>query len=67
METAAARVEPEILDAIQTARGRVPIEEFRLLVNECQGCQIAADLPATEEYNVVVRQHIRTAHGDLVV
>lgn len=66
MDTAAARIEPEILDALQVARGRVPIEQFRLLP-DCPTCNIFADGPATPTTNAQLRDHIQKDHGDLVI
>lgn len=66
MDTAAARVEPEILDAIQVAQGRVPIGEFRLLP-DCATCNRFADGPATPATNADLRDHVRSDHGDLVI
>jgi hypothetical protein len=66
METAAARVEPEILDAVQIARGKVPISEFRLLP-DCVTCNRFADGPATPQSNSELQGHIRTDHADLVI
>lgn len=66
METAAARVEPESLDAIQVARGKVPISEFRLLP-DCATCNHFADSPATPQSNSELQNHVRTDHADLVI
>lgn len=66
MDAATARVEPEIHDAIQVARGRVPLEEFRL-VPDCMTCMDFAALPATVETNADLRHHIRAEHADLVI
>lgn len=66
MDTAAARVDPEILDSIQVAVGRVPIEQFRLLP-DCDACNRFADGPATPQTNAELRGHIRTDHADLVI
>jgi hypothetical protein len=66
MDTAAARVDPEILDAIQIARGKVPLSEFRLLP-DCATCNHFADGPPTSQSNSELQDHIRTDHADLVI
>lgn len=65
MDTATARVEPEILDLLQTAQP-VPVEQFRLLP-DCDICNLLADQPATAEWNRTIRAHIRIDHRDLVI
>lgn len=66
MDHATATATPEILDAIQVARGRVPINEFRLLP-DCPACNRFADSPATPATNADLRDHVRSDHGDLVI
>lgn len=65
MDTTAARIEPEILDALQTLQP-VPIKDFRLLPN-CIPCQDYALAPATPAFNAAIRDHILRAHRDLVI
>lgn len=61
MKIAAARVDDETLEAIQVARGRVPIEEFRLRL-DCDRCNELADQPIT---NIpAVYQHIADGHSE---
>jgi hypothetical protein len=66
MEAAAARVDPETFDAIQIARGKVPLSEFRLLP-DCVTCNRFADGPATAQSNSELQNHVRTDHADLVI
>jgi hypothetical protein len=66
MDTATARLTPLELDLIQVAKGRVPIEEFRLLTC-CSTCQYFERVPATPDNNEDLRGHIRTDHADLIL
>ena len=66
MRTTEARVTDSELDAIQLARGRVPVEEFRLR-NDCAICLWLMDRPATPEANDMIRAHILEEHRDEVV
>lgn len=66
MKTTEARVTPEELDAIQTARGRVPLAEFRLK-SDCAYCLWLADLPANGESLIEARSHVLDEHRDEVV
>lgn len=63
MKTEEARVTPEELDAIQTARGRVPLQEFRLK-DDCAYCLWLMELPANGESILEVRRHIVEEHRD---
>lgn len=65
MDTATARVEPEILDLLQTIQP-VRLDLFRLL-SDCDDCQRLAALPATPEVNDEIRGHIVRSHRDLVI
>lgn len=65
MDTATARVEPEILDALQTLQP-VPIDEFRLLP-DCGTCDFLAAQPATRRWTAWIRLHARIDHRDLVI
>lgn len=67
MDTAAARLDPETLDAVQVVRGRVPIEEFRLLVDECYPCKVFSISPVTLSMNELLRDHIRNDHADRIL
>lgn len=63
MNTTEARVTPEELDAIQLARGRVPLSEFRLK-KDCAYCLWLADLPANMDSILEARAHILDEHAD---
>lgn len=66
MDPVTARIEPETLDALQTARFPVPLREFRLLP-DCGTCRGYFDVPATPFNNARLRQHIVVDHSDLVI
>ena len=66
MQTAEARVTPDMLDAIQVARGPVPLAEFRLR-NDCAMCLFLADLPATDDVNQAIRLHALDEHPEAVL
>lgn len=65
MLTTEARVTSEQLDAIQEARGRVPILEFRLR-SDCAMCLFLMEQPATFGWNARIRSHILDEHRDEV-
>lgn len=66
MRTVEARVTSEELDAIQEARGRVPLSEFRLK-NDCAYCLWLASLPANGESIMEARAHVLDEHADEVI
>jgi hypothetical protein len=66
MRTVEARLTPEELDAVQEARGRVPLAEFRLK-KDCAYCLWLADLPANGESIIEARRHVLDEHADEVL
>lgn len=61
MKPVEARVDDETLDAIQVARGRVPIADFRLRI-DCEGCTLLSEQPVGTSSMEAIYAHIAEAH-----
>lgn len=64
MKTTEARLDRATLAAVQEARGRVPLAEFRLK-ECCAECNLLASQPVSNYRNVY--RHILTEHADEVI